>query len=367
MHFIFTRLGRYLIAQTVSAIALTLAGVAATTLLVDVVEQLRTVGARTELSLGQALFLTLLKTPQLIEQTLPFIVLVGVMIALLRLNRRSELVAIRASGVSAWRFLAPAATVAFAIGVFASLVLNPVGARLYELYEAETGRLTGRDKDAVTRTGIWLRQGDQTQQIVIHADAVDPRRATLERATLMVFNVSPDGSLAFARRIVAAEAALRPGFWQLRDVVEAGQGQALERHAQLAIPTPLQPSALFDRFVNPVTLSFWRLPSFIAQARAAGLAPVVYELKWHALLATPALLMAMAALGAVFSLRLQRLGGVAQWAMTGVSIGFLLFFLGRLIGAFASAEMTPPFLAAWAPPVAGFFGAMAVLSSLEDG
>ena len=117
MKFIFSRLGRYLLAQTLLGILLTLAGVAAAVLLVDVVEQLRTVGARAQLSLLTAVYLTMLKTPQLLEQTLPFVVLLGTMLALMRLNRRSELVAIRAAGVSAWRFLAPTATLAAIIGL----------------------------------------------------------------------------------------------------------------------------------------------------------------------------------------------------------------------------------------------------------
>ena len=57
----------------------------------------------------EALRLTLLKTPMLVEQTLPFVVLAGAMMAVIGLNRSSELVAMRAAGVSAWRFLAPSA------------------------------------------------------------------------------------------------------------------------------------------------------------------------------------------------------------------------------------------------------------------
>jgi lipopolysaccharide export system permease protein len=119
--------------------------------------------------------------------------------------------------------------------------------------------------------------------------------------------------------------------------------------------------------VNPASLSFWRLPGYIAQAKAAGVAPIRYELAWDSLVAAPAFLVAMASLGAVFSLRLQRLGGVAQLAGLGVAGGFLLYFASRIVSSFAEAELAPPLLAAWAPAIAGFFGAMAMLSYLEDG
>jgi len=367
MNFLTSRLGRYLLAQTLRGITLTLAGVAAAVLLVDVVEQLRTVGARAQLSLLTAVYLTMLKAPQILEQTLPFVVLVGTMIAMTGLNRRSELVAIRASGVSAWRFLAPTATAAAAIGIFSTLVLNPIAARLYDQFETESARIMGGEQAKSTVSGIWLRQGDKNQQVVIHANAVNTRIARLDGATLTFFDVQRDGSLKFARLMTAGQADLRDGFWQLTTVSDSAPGEPVAHYQHLALPTPLKPSALLDRFVNPATLSFWRLPGYIAQAKAAGVAPVRYELEMNTLIAAPGFLAAMAALGAVFSLRLQRLGGVAQMAGTGVGIGFLLFFADRLVSAFALADLAPPILAAWAPPVAGFFGAMAVLSYLEDG
>ncbi len=367
MSFLFSRLGRYLFGQTMTSIGLTLAAIAAAVLLVDVVEQLRTIGARAQISLLTAVYLTMLRTPQLLQATLPFVVLVGTMIALTRLNRRSELIAIRASGVSPWRFLGPTAVAAALIGLFATTVLNPVAAELYAHYETEAARIQGDEQQAATLTGVWLRQGDKSQQIVIHAAEVNTRSASLRDASFTFFNVDKEEGLKFARRMTASRADLRDGFWQLQDVKDAAPGEAVQTYPQLALPTPLKPTSLFDRFVSPSTLSFWRLPDFIRQAKEAGIAPVRYELEWHTLLSAPAFLAAMAALGAVFSLRLQRLGGVAQLAGTGIAIGFLLYFGSRLVGAFALADLTPPVLAAWAPAIGGFFGAMALLSYLEDG
>ncbi len=366
MGFLFTRLGRYLLRQTLVSIGLTLAGVIATVLLVDIVEQLRALSGRTSLALLEALYLTMLKTPLLVEQTLPFVVLVGTMIAIVRLNRRSELVALRASGVSAWRFLAPTAAAAVALGAISTLALDPAATALYQVYQARANAL--RDSGAANAAGdIWLRQGDGAQQTVIHADIADPRSGALENVAFLVFDVLPDGALKFSRRIVAARAELRDGFWQLRKVTEAAPGAKPDQYAQLALPTTLRPQALQDRVVDPSTLSFWRLPSFLTESRQAGLAQLRYELRWQALLSAPAFMAAMAAIGAVFCLRLQRLGGMGRMAISGVSIGFGLYFANRLISAFASAESIPPVIAAWAPALAGLFAAMAFISYVEDG
>ena len=71
------------------------------------------------------LALTLLKAPSMILLLLPFAFLFGVLAAFVSLNRRSELIAMRAAGVSAWRFIFPAAAAAFVIGIVTVSVLNP--------------------------------------------------------------------------------------------------------------------------------------------------------------------------------------------------------------------------------------------------
>lgn len=369
MKFLFSRLGGYVFSAALFGFGVTLACIIATVLLVDVVEQSRNFsGGRSQISLLDAVHLTMLKTPLLVEQTAPFMVLVGTMVALTRLNRRGELVAMRAAGISAWRFLSPLAAAAVGLGLFVAVALDPIATSLNARQEEVAAALrAGPGAKAPPSEGIWLRQGDGVQQTVIHAAEADMRAASLSNATLVIFDVKPDGGIKFARRMTATNADLKDGFWQLRNVVEAASGEPVQRHTELALPTNLHAATLFDRVVNPSTLSVWRLPGFLEETRQAGFAVMQYELRWQTLLAMPVFMLAMTAIAAMFSLRLQRLGGVGRMAATGAAMGFIFYFANRLIAAFASADSISPVVAAWAPALAVLFAAMAVISYAEDG
>jgi len=366
MNFLLSKLGRYIVGRAVGGVAVAMAAVLVSILLIDLVEQMRTIGTRIDLGAFEAVRLTLLKTPMLIEQTLPFVVLAGAMMATIGLNRSSELVAMRAAGISAWRFLAPAAVVGAVLGVVAVTALNPLGAHLYRQFETQRESALSQRPEQSGREGIWIRQADPEGQIVIHAQGVDQSGARLRQATFMFFEVR-EQTLRFTRRIRAAEAELKPGFWQLTDLVEATPGGRPVQQTHLAIPTTLDAAELINRFVNPATLSFWELPGFIHEARAAGFAPIRYELKLHSLFAYPLLLATMAALGAAFSLQLQRLGNLARWGAAGVGIGLFLFFYSQLAGAFAISQTVPALVAAWSAPLAGMFIALALIAFMEDG
>ncbi len=359
-------LSRYLLRAAIFGIATALGAVLAAIMLIDLVEQMRSVGARTDLSLIQAAQLTLMKAPILIEQTLPFVVLAGVMIGMIQLNRRSELIAMRAAGVSAWRFTMPAILFSFLLGAAVITGLNPIGSRLYGQFEGQRDALLAQRLGPQTERGVWLRQGDALGQVVIQAESVDPREGLLRNATFFFFQLQDD-TLRFERRMRVDEALLRNGFWQLSGVVEGVPGEEPVRQDTLAIPTSLDGGDLLERFVTPATLSFWSLPTFIAEAKEAGLSPLRFEIKWTSLIAYPLLLAAMAALGAVFSLRMQRMGNIAAWGGLGVSLGLGLFFFAQFSQALAITEAVPPMVAAFSAPLAGLFCALGIVCFLEDG
>jgi lipopolysaccharide export system permease protein len=358
----------YVLTRTLIGVGAALAVVAAVIVLIEFVELTRTLGGKTELTFLDLLDLTLLKAPSVILLLLPFVFLFGAMGAFVALNRRSELVAMRAAGVSAWRFILPAAVAAVAIGVITVTVLNPIAAMLNGQFEdRRLDFAAGGGQDAAG--DIWLRQGDDRYQIVIHAKAHDTTEDSvrLKRVSLFIHQIAPTGELNFSRRIEAAEARLTPGFWRLSDVREALPGASSVRSEQLSIPSSLDRRTAMEKFISPAAVDFWRLPQTIHAAELAGYSAAGYQLRLQQLLATPLMFMAMTVLAAAFSLRLMRLGDLVGLAGGGVTLGFAIFFLNAFCGALGATEVIPPALAAWTPPMLALFSAVTLLCYTEDG
>jgi lipopolysaccharide export system permease protein len=362
------RIERYVIGRMLISVATWLAVISAVVVLIQFVELSSQVGTRADVGANSILELTLLRVPSLIQILLPFCFLFGGIAAFVGLNRRSELVAMRAAGVSAWRFILPSAGGAFLLGVLAVGALNPLAAALNARFEAERAQLMqnylgDRPKD------IWLRQGDETSQIVIHARSRDTRRGTvtLHGVSLFIYEKNAHGTPEFRRRLEAAEATLMPGFWQLKDVREATAGDSSIRSDSLSIRSALDPEAAMERLASPEAIAFWRLPKAIQLTEQAGFSASGYRLRFQQLLATPLLFAAMLILAAAFSLRLARLGGLAGLAGAGVALGFVMFFFNQFAGALAKADIIPLFAAAWAPAVVALLAGVTLLCYTEDG
>lgn len=362
------RLERYVVGYTLLGVAIWFAILSSIVFLIQFVELSGQVGTRVDVGASSILELTMLRLPSLVQVLLPFCFLFGGISAFVGLNRRSELVAMRAAGVSAWRFILPSAAAAALLGVVAVAVVNPMAAALnarFELTRAElmANYLGDQPKD------IWLRQGDDDSQIVIHAKARDARQGavTLRGVSLFIYEKNANGTPEFRRRLEATEATLMPGFWRLKDVREATAGDSSIRSDTLTIRSTLDAEAAMESLASPEAIAFWRLPKAIQLTEQAGFSASGYRLRFHQLLAMPLLFAAMAILAAAFSLRLTRLGGLAGLAGAGVALGFVLFFFNQFAGALAKADIIPLFAAAWAPAVVAALAGVTLLCYTEDG
>jgi len=358
---------RYVLVQQARSLGLALGVIAALIMLIDFVEISRGVGSDVDLSGARIFGLMLLKSPQVIIQLLPFVFLFGTLAAFVGLNRRSELIAMRAAGVSAWRFVLPAAGAALVFGLITVSALGPLAASADGLFQRERTRLSGSAAGVEAVPTVWIREGDDTRQMVIRAERQDRSSARLLDVTFFIYTNGAEGMRTFSERIDADSASLSNGSWRLVNAVGAEIGQRAVRYATLDLPSSLADEEAFERFARPQATSFWSLPAQIDRIEAAGFSSTAYRLRLQQLLATPLMFAAMSILAAAFSLRLMRLGDLARMSVAAVVLGFAFFFVNQAASAFGSAEVIPPWLAAWLPPLLTALAAFTLLFYTEDG
>ncbi|WP_395945650.1 LPS export ABC transporter permease LptG [Brevundimonas sp.] len=361
------RIERYVLIQQLRALGVALAVISALVMLIDFVEVSRGVGSDQDLSALRILSLVALKSPSVIVQLLPFVFLFGTLAAYIGLNRRSELVAMRAAGVSAWRFVLPAAGMAFVLGMLTVTVLGPLASAGDGLWQRERARISGAAPGADSNAAIWLREGDDQRQMIIRAGRQDRANARLLDVTFFIYSTDAAGNRDFSERIDAQSAALSAGRWRLTNAVGASIGQRAVTYSSLDLLSSLADEEAFERFARPQSTPFWSLPNQIQRIENAGFASTAYRLRFQQLLVTPLVFAAMSILAAAFSLRLMRLGDLAKMSAAAVVLGFAFFFLNQFSAAMGSAEVVAPFVAAWLPPILTALAAFTLLFYTEDG
>ena len=364
-----SRLSRYIGRESLVGVAASAIVIVAVIILIDFVEISRDIATRADISAFRALQLTLLRAPLLVQETLPFIVLFGLLFTFFRLSRRSELIVMRASGYSAWRIMAPATVLAVILGLLSAGGLNPAGAAANARFESLRDELlqgrTGAPRGAAA--DVWLRETTADGFMVITASAIEPDNAELISPIFRQYVRGETGGPRLDRRITARSAVLRGGFWNLSEAAETQPRSAPTALGDIALPTETRRQALFERVRSPTATSFWDLPGVIDSARAAGLSSRAYELRFHGLLAQPILLLAAALLAVAATVRLHRLGGAAGFAAAGAVAGFLLYFTQELLLSLGASGALDPMTAAWTAPALFALGGVFFIATTEDG
>jgi lipopolysaccharide export system permease protein len=358
-------LSRYLAKQFLISVGTVFAFCVTLAFVIDIVDLLNRVSGRDHVPMSTVLGMALLKLPNLTEKMMPFAVMFGAIWCFARMTRSQELIIARASGVSAWLFLAPALAMSVVLGVFMMTIYNPFAARLISRYEDLQARyIQGRPSLlAVSNNGLWLRQGDEKGQTVIHAKGVSNSGLHLQDVVLFIYV----GKDTFTGRIDAKVATLLKEKWHLEEAWVTGPERPAVFYPVLDVKTSLTHNQIQESFATPETIAFWDLPDFIQQAEAAGFSANKHRLHYHALLAGPVLLCAMIFIAAAYSLRLARLGGSARLIVASVLTGFLLYFFTDVSHALGISGVVPVVLAAWAPATTALLLGVAYMFNQEDG
>jgi len=296
---------------------------------------------------------------------MPFAILFGGVFTFVRLSRSQELVAARAAGISAWDFMLPPLAVAVLIGVVAVTSFTPLSAVMFAKFAGLEARYIKGEASqlSVGINGLWLRQGDEKQQSVIHALHVTGQGQHLEDVIVFLYGANDK----FLGRIDAKSAQLSDQAWLLSDAYVSGPAGAPAHHQQYKLATTLTAAQIQESSQAPDTLSFWDLPGYIRAAQAAGFSATRYELYLYTLYALPVLFAAMVFMAASFSLRQSREGGVAKVILFSAFCGFGVYFFSDMTRVMGQSGALPILLAASAPAIASIFIGMTLVFNQEDG
>nr|WP_281969037.1 LPS export ABC transporter permease LptG [Roseovarius nanhaiticus] len=364
------RLHRYFARKFAMTFLIVLVIFAAILALVDLMNQVGRYDVG-QIGFASILGLTLLSTPEALYEFLPLAMILASLALFLGLARTSELVVTRALGWSALRVILAPLAVSLVVGALAVAVLNPVVTGLGHRYEALTRKYQGVEETllSIGADGLWLRQGTEDGQAVIHARSANHDGSDLQSVTFLMF----DASGAPTERIEAERAKLEDGFWHLKGAKDwlfaefANPEAGAQRRDDMRIRTSLTPARIASSAGTATSISVWNLRAHIAQLERAGFStrrPLVW---FQTELARPLFLAVMVLIGAAFTMRHTRSGHTGLMVLFALLSGFALFFIRNFALILGESGQLPVVIAVWAPPLAGLLMALGLILHLEDG
>lgn len=288
-----------------------------------------------------------LRLPQLVSRFLPYSVLLATLITLVTLNQNSEVVAMKAAGLSAHQVLSPllltAALVSLGSFAFNERVVTRANATLKAWESAEYGPIPPAQTGGV-RSSVYLIDGDN----ILTAATLTGTDENIVLTGVTWYARAPGGIIR--EQIRSARATYAGPGWRLENPVKFDVAGAItERPAAVVVGQTLTPDRIMLQSIDPDAQSFWELSHSIDTYAAAGRNTDEMRAKWWHRLSGPLSALLMPLLGSIAAFGLARSGQLFVRAIIGMALGFAYFVVDNAALAMGSFGGYPPLLAAWAP------------------
>ena len=302
-------------------------------------------------------------TPQWVYYVLPLSVLLGTLVTIAVLTKNSELIVMKACGISLYRLALPIFTMGLVAGaglvLLQETILGPSTRKAEELREVIRG---GNLQTLNLLANRWL-VGSQGQ--IYHYQTLDPRSRTL--SGLDVYEFTP-GMERIVRRSFIQTATFAGD--EQDDVWDVRQGWTREFDATNEIksaPPILAERRTLERAdyfgteeVKPDHMGYAQLRAYTDRLRAGGFDVTEQDVALWRKAAFPFVPLIMTLLAVPFAATIGRSG-----AMGGIGVGIALaisyWIVISICAALGTGGALPPVLAAWAPNLIFGAGAMYLL------
>jgi LPS export ABC transporter permease LptG/LPS export ABC transporter permease LptF len=310
----------------------------------------------------------LYQTPQYFYYIIPLSVLLATLVTIALLTKNSELVVMKACGISLYRVALPmvgAAVVAGAtIFTLEQTVLGPANRKAEAIRYVMKGNSL-ETFDVLNRRWVMGTDGD-----IYHYNYFDPR---LRRFTgLWIYEFNDDMTLVTGRTFAQQASFLADATWQAergwtRAFDEAGQpkpqpeGFAAFDHTRKVF----EPAALFTtESPDPDFMSYTQLREYTERLRASGLDVVKQQVALWRKLSFPFVTLIMTLLAVPFAVTIGRSGAMAG---IGAAIGIAIVYWTTIsvFAAMGAGGVMAPALAAWAPNLLFGAGALYLLLTVR--
>jgi len=301
---------------------------------------------RAHYTVWYAIGYVLLSMPQELYQYFPMIALLGTMFGLGTLASHSELIAMRAAGLSIVRItyaVLKTGLILAAIVIFIGEVIAPPA-----IQYAKFKRVSAMNQKISLNTdyGLWARDGNT----YIHVRRVESKDA---KDTLVGVNLYLlDDKQVMKKTISAASADYENGHWLLQRVnIVTITPDGLEKTYTdtMQWESLLNPEVVNVVSVTPENLSFWKLRSYIEYLKENGLDASRYELTFYTKIISPLTIAIMIVLAIPFVFGSLRDAGMGKRIVIGFMLGLGVYLFNTLSGEIGVVHKWWPVLAATLP------------------
>tara|TARA_Y100000590_G_C15697811_1_gene1005804 strand:+ start:1276 stop:2271 length:996 start_codon:yes stop_codon:yes gene_type:complete len=293
------------------------------------------------------MLLTSMKVPSLLQNMMPFIILISGIWFFLKIKKSDEVTAMKISGMSNLSVIIIPSIISIIIGIIFVTSINPITTIFIKKYEMIKGEYE-RDKDylaSITKNGIWIKEKFYEKNSIIRASNLEGNNLV----TVSIYEFDNDNN--FIQRIEAKSADISSSIWILKNpkMLDESGITLSENLDNLTYSSLYDLKKIKSLYSNIDTISFWKINNEIKLLEERGYSTKQMETKLQRSLAFPFFLLSMVLLSGVFTLGISFKENNVFYIFLTIITCVLIYFFNDFSSALGETEKLSVEIAVWMP------------------
>ena len=279
------------------------------------------------------LFLSLLNSPTMLFEMLPFIFLLTTQLFFIKLFNNNEIEVFKYSGLKNTKIILILSIISILTGLFASTLFYNFSSNLKNFYLKLKSQHTSDSKylAVVTKNGLWIKDKIDNKVLITNASAID------QNFLNNIFITEFDENFNVIRNIKSKKVDISSDVWQILDAKIYEENDYSNKEL-LYLKTNFDFNRIQTLYSNLAALSFVELYQLRENYKKLNYSTTEVDMHLYKLLSYPFFLLLIALFSSVIMLNIKQIKGTTFKISIGLFFSVIIYYLNNFSYVLGSTE-----------------------------
>jgi len=291
------------------------------------------------------IFLTLLNTPSILFDILPFVFLITTLYFFSEILDKNELNIYKNFGITNLKILSLISVLTFFLGIFFILIFYNISSNLKFLYLDIKNNYSKDDKylAVITANGLWIKDELHENINLINAEKIDGHY--LKNVSITQFDLDYN----FERLIVTKIINIKNKNWVLDNPAITLENSITHIKDKIIIETNFDIQKITNLFSDLSSLSLWQLKKLRKDHISLGYSVLPINIHLQKLYSYPIYLTIMVCIAIILMLNIKQNNSKIFNLLLGIFISVLIYYINFFFNLLSESQKIPIMVSIWGP------------------
>ncbi|MDA9650940.1 LptF/LptG family permease [Candidatus Pelagibacter sp.] len=289
--------------------------------------------------------LTLLNTPSILYEMLPFIFILSTQFFFIDIYEKKEIYTLRQFGLNNFDILKFLSLNSLIYGILIVIIFYNFSAILKNEYLKIKNNYTNDNKylAAITKNGLWIKDSSKEEIIIINADKIESNY--LFNTTLSQF----DKDYKLKKNIIAEKIDIKDFDWILYNATITETDNLSKNYKEISFKSNFNSEKINNLFSDLKALTYFDLQTLKKNYESIGYSTDEINLQNHKIYSLPFLLMLMTVISMIIMINNKFQKNLLFNILIGILFSVIVYYLSHFSNLLGENGKLPLILSVWFP------------------